>query len=229
MENVKQSYTDFHKKNRSRHLYPTEWIVRTMLGNYPGLKFDRSGYVGGKILDLGFGDGRNFPLLHNCGLEIHGVEITEETLTLAHEALQMLQIPAELKVGSNTSIPYPDGFFDYVLASSACYYIDSGFTFSDNLKEITRVLKPGGYLIANFPAYPKHFIYKNATIDLDGHITIIDDLYGIRNGYKFRAFRSPDDIKDTFSPLYTDISIGDCVDNYYGVQHHIYIATFKKL
>lgn len=111
MQNVKNSYTEFHKKRYSKHLYPTEWVIRTMLGSYPNLKLDKSKYNDGKILDLGFGDCRNMPLLHNCGLKIYGIEITEETVNLARTTLESLQIESVIKVGANNIIPFEDGFF----------------------------------------------------------------------------------------------------------------------
>ena len=234
LENLKQTYTDFHRKNQSKHLYPTEWVIRTMLGNYPGLKLDRSKYPGGKILDLGFGDGRNMGMLNNCGLDIYGVEIAQETLDIAEDALSKAGIKATLKIGGNANIPFEDNFFDYILASSASYYVDGHNTFTDNLNEITRVLKPGGFFISNFPAFtdikeiPQCFILDNAVPLPGGHVIIQNDIHGIRNGYKFRPFKSKEEIEEVFSDKYEDISVGYCFDNYYGVQINVYIMTAKK-
>lgn len=233
VEDVKKSYTDFHLRKKSNHLYPTEWVIRTMLGNYPNLKYDRSMYEGGKILDLGFGDGRNMPLLHNCGLNIYGVETTEDTVNMVTEVMSQLNIATTLKVGSNTNIPFEDGFFDYVLASASCYYIDKNATFEDNLKEIARVIKPGGYLIANFPGFtdinmPQNYILKDAIHLGDGHVIIQNDVFGIRNGYKFRPMHSPEDLVNTLSPYFEDISVGYCFDDFYGLQHNLYISTAKR-
>lgn len=233
-DNVKVSYSDFHKKNRSKHLYPTEWVIRTMLGSYPKLSLDRSKYPGGKILDLGFGDCRNMTLLDNCGLDIHGVEITEDILIIARETLNGLGIEATLKVGSNASIPFEDNYFDYLLASSSCYYVDANTTFTKNLEEMVRVLKPGGYIIANFPSFSpepsvkESFILQDCGFTEDNHVIIKNDIYGIRNGYKFKAFRSKQELEGTFAPYFTDIAIGGCLDNYFGVQINALFIVAKK-
>lgn len=235
MENVQNNYTEFHKKKLSRHLYPTEWIIRTMLGSYPELKLDKSAYAGGKILDLGFGDGRNMPLLNNCGLKISGIEITEETVELGKKSMDLLQIDADLKVGSNTNIPFDDASFDYILASSSCYYVDGNASFNDNMEEIKRVLRSGGSFIANFPAFTDikgvepSFILKDAVRLEDDHIIIQNDIYGIRNGYKFKAFDSADKIKAYFAKGFTNVSVGICMDNYYGVQINHFIVTAQKV
>ena len=234
MENVQNNYTNFHKRKVSHHLYPSEWVIRTMLGTYPDLKLDKSAYKGGKILDLGFGDCRNMSLLNNCGLKISGVEITEETVELGKRSMEMLQIEADLKVGSNTTIPFNDEYFDYILASSSCYYVDGNSTFGSNMTEIKRVLKSGGSFIANFPAFikidkvPPSFILENATQLDDDHIIIQNDIYGIRNGYKFKTFDSIQKLKDYFNESFANISVGICMDNYYGVQINQFIMTAQK-
>jgi len=40
MKNVKTTYGDFHESRNPTHVYPTEWVVRTLLGNYPQLYID---------------------------------------------------------------------------------------------------------------------------------------------------------------------------------------------
>ena len=77
---------------------------------------NQNSYFGSKLLDLGYGDGRNMPLFHNIGFKIFGVEISEEINQLARERLENLGIDAELKIGQNNSIPYNDKVFDFIVA-----------------------------------------------------------------------------------------------------------------
>lgn len=170
MDNIKDQYTKEHLNKDDRHLYPTEWVVRTMLGNYPELKFNRSIYQDAKILDMGFGDCRNMRLLDNIGLEIHGVEITEDIVKIGRERCDELNIKAILKVGDNRNIPFDKDYFDIILSSSSMYYVDKGITFDDILLEYNRVLKKGGYLIANFPELSKNFIFKGGINKGNNHM-----------------------------------------------------------
>lgn len=228
MENVQKTYADFHKAKLSGHIYPTEWVIRTILGKYPDLNLDKSTYPGAKFLDLGFGDCRNMPLLGNCDFDIYGVEITDDIIEMGKDKLNKLGVNATLKTGSNTNIPFTTNYFDYVLACHSCYYVDKGSSFNDNLAEIARVMKPGAEFIASLPA-PDNFILKDCERLGDGHVVITNDIYNLRNGYIFRTFEDEDDIRKTFSPLFKNIRICKCLDNFWGVQINFFIVVGEKI
>ena len=227
MHDVKESYTAFHVSHNPTHVYPSEWVIRTLLGKYPRLNLDKNKYPGSRILDVGFGDGRNWPLLSNAMFDIYGVEITEKILTLGLQRAEVLGIPVTLKLGTNSAIPFENDFFDYVLASSSCYYVDKGETFSHNLKEYSRVLKPKGILLATLPAAGGSIL--DGAVDLgDGHVEIRNDPWGLRNGYVFRQFRTEEELVATFSPYFDSFSIGLCCDNYYGVQIDSFLLVCRR-
>lgn len=227
MQNVKETYTTFHASHNPVNVYPTEWVIRTLLGNYPTLSLDKSKYKGAKILDLGFGDGRNWPLLRDAEFDIYGIEITEKIVTSGRERSQKLGMSPTLRVGRNSEIPFDNDFFDYILACHSCYYVDAGTTFADNLKELYRVLRPSGKFIASLPE-PKGSIFDESINHGDGHIEIRRDPWGLRNGYIFKWFCSEEDIRNTFSIYFEDFSIGVCCENYYGVQINYWILVCKK-
>lgn len=228
MKNVKTTYTDFHERHNPTHVYPTEWVVRTLLGSYPQLSMDKSKYPGGKILDIGFGDGRNWPLLNNLGFDIHGLEISETILALGEKRARRLDIPVTLKLGTNSSIPFDDEFFDYLLACHSCYYVDAGTSFSDTLGEYNRILKPGGILVASLPE-STNSIFDGCRELEDGHVEIRYDPWGLRNGYIFKWFRTKEDVIRAFSPCFDSFSIGLCRDNYYGVQINAFLLVCRKI
>jgi ubiquinone/menaquinone biosynthesis C-methylase UbiE len=227
MNSVKDSYSAFHESRNPIHVYPTEWVIRTLLGNYPNLSLDKSKYAGARILDLGFGDGRNWPLLHNQGFNIHGVEITDKIVSLGSERARDLDIPVTLLVGRNSEIPFDNDFFDYLLACHSCYYVDKGTTFQDNLNEFSRVLKPGATFIASLPE-PNGDIFKGCIERQDGHVEIQNDPWGLRNGYLFKWFSSEEDIHNTFLPFFDNLSIGLCCNHYYGVQFNFWLLVCQK-
>lgn len=227
MRTVKDTYTAFHEVHNAAHVYPTEWVIRAFLGSYPNLALDKSKYAGARLLDLGFGDGRNWPLFRDQRFEIYGVEITDKIVSLGYQRARDLGVEVILKEGRNSAIPFENSFFDYLLACHSCYYVDNGTTFQDNLNEFVRVLKPGATFIASLPA-PDGDIFKGCIVKEDGHVIIQNDPWGLRNGYLFKWFQSEQDIKKTFSPFFDGISIGLCCDNYFGVQINVWLLVCQK-
>src|SRR4030081_2884777 len=207
MVEIEKKYDDFYRKRNPVHVYPVEFVVRAFLGNYPRHKTEPSTYVGKKSLDLGFGDGRNMPLLHNLGMQGSGVEISQEICELTARRMRSLGIEVDLKVGRNHDIPNSDSYFDTVLACHACYYVDPGTGFGDNLREIARVLKPGGSFVFSVPIGTS-YIMRGANDLGEGHMKIANDPYGVRNGYVLKKFDTEAEIRAALSPTFTDFEIG---------------------
>ncbi len=219
------TFGEYLGAKRIKNLYPTEFVIRTLLGNYPRVKLDKSTYAGSAILDMGFGDGRNFPLLHDIDMRIHGVEIDDKLIEQARQRFQ--DIPLTLKQGHNTAIPFDDNMFDYVLACHSCYYVKDGETFDDNLQEIARVLKPGGTLIFSLPK-TSNFIVKGAIEQDDHHFIVQNDPYNLRNGTVLRAFATEEEIEQAFSPYFEQFGLGSCDDDFYGLEQYAWIGVARR-
>jgi SAM-dependent methyltransferase len=222
-----ENYSAYYRTQKVIKVYPTEFVIRSFLGAYPRLRTDKSELAGKRILDLGFGDGRNMPLLADLGLTVHGVEVTPAIC--AHIAVRMatMGVMVEARVGRNSQIPYEEGYFDHVLACNSCYYIDAGQRFSDNLTEISRVMKPGGLFVHSLPM-GSTFIMDGAKDLGDGHMKIAQDPYGIRIGAVLKKFDSADEIERALSPWFTDIRIGSCRDDYWGSAVHLWLVVCRR-
>ena len=110
---------------------------------------------GGTMLDLGCGEGRHifgvmekFPDLKCIGLDPH-----IESLDKAFEGLKFLESISNTKTnflsGSAYSLPFSDNSFDLVVCSEVLEHLHD---YKDAIKEINRVLKPGGQFLASVPA-----------------------------------------------------------------------------
>jgi SAM-dependent methyltransferase len=224
---IKRDYSVFYAEKNPKKVYPVEFVVRTFLGTYPYLKLDRAAFRGAKILDLGFGDGRNMPLLHDLGFEIYGVEISEQICRLTRNRMEKLGVSVELATGSNSQIPFRDDFLDFVLACHSCYYVRAGESFADNLREIARVLRPGGRFIFSL-AKTDSYIMESAVPMGHGLYQITHDPYGVRNGTLFRAFGSRQEIVEELSGRFSDFALGLCENDFYGIYEKVWIGACLK-
>jgi SAM-dependent methyltransferase len=223
---IEAGYDAFYRKRAATKVYPVEFVVRAFLGTYPRLKTDAA-TLRGKVLDLGFGDGRNVPLLSDLGLQVHGVEITQEICDRAVVRMKDLGVAFQTSVGRNASLPFADGFFDHVVACHSCYYIDAGTRFADNVGEIGRVTKSGGLFVHSLPI-GSSYIFRGA-VDLgDGHMRIANDPYGVRNGHVLKKFDAPDEIERALSPMFEDFRIGSCRSDWWGIEEHVWIVVCRR-
>src|SRR5436305_3585647 len=85
-------YGSFYRRHDPAHVYPVEFVVRAFLGSYTRLLRGPSS-PGERVLDVGFGDGRNLPLLDHLGLAICGVEISADICAQTAARMARLGIP----------------------------------------------------------------------------------------------------------------------------------------
>jgi SAM-dependent methyltransferase len=97
---------------------------------------------GALVLDVGCGTGRWLRRYLERGLQPVGVDATEGMLKRA--ASNGLKCP--LVVGLAQNLPFDDAAFDLVSAVTVIQHISPAFQ-ADALKEMARVLRPGGHLL----------------------------------------------------------------------------------
>ena len=100
------------------------------------------------ILDVGCGGGGTIRKLATmaAGGKVHGIDYSEESVRISTKSNRKL-IEAgrvEIRHGSVSSLPYPDDVFDLVTAVESHYFWPD---LANDMREIWRVLKPGGMLM----------------------------------------------------------------------------------
>jgi ubiquinone/menaquinone biosynthesis C-methylase UbiE len=104
-------------------------------------------FVTGKIaLDIACGSGYGTKILASKAKKVYGVDIDEKTIKYAKEKYSTTNI--NYSVGSGTNIPIEDQSVDVVVSYETIEHIEDYKKF---LKEIKRVLKPGGVLLLSTP------------------------------------------------------------------------------
>ncbi|MEP7250745.1 MAG: class I SAM-dependent methyltransferase [Ginsengibacter sp.] len=95
--------------------------------------------VGSKILDIGCGTAHLTNWIKEKGFQVYGLEPSKNMYNYAIQNFPDI----EIKKGISSELPYPENFFDMIVAFEVLRYLDK----SENIatyKEIYRVLKPKG-------------------------------------------------------------------------------------
>lgn len=107
-----------------------------------------------KILDVGCGGGRTIGKLAALAPEgkVYGVDYADGSVATARGMnAQLIEAGrVEIKQASVSQLPFPDGMFDLVTAVETQYYWPN---LLGDMKEISRVLAPGGALLVIVESY----------------------------------------------------------------------------
>jgi SAM-dependent methyltransferase len=222
-------WTKFYTENAGM-MYPAEAVIRIFKGTYPNLKMPKP-KAGDKILDVGCGDGRHFPLFHSLGMKASGSEITLEIITEIYDKLADMKagFEPELRVGNCANLPWPREAFDYLLSWNACYYMNTGMSFLGHVTEMARVLKPGGWIVCSVPK-DECFIFKGAKIvpSYPDYVTIQDDYFGLRNGERMRWFADTSALQESFEPYFTNFCHASIDIDMFGLAYNWHVFTAER-
>jgi SAM-dependent methyltransferase len=158
-------YEDLYSKEHSHWWHVGKRsIVYGLLGQYLPRPESKDGRL---ALDLGCGTGQNLEHLERYGVAT-GTDYFEEALQFCRERGHTMLARADA-----VDLPFPDGTFDVATALDVIEHLDDDYA---ALKEMWRVMKPGGLLVVSVPAY--RFLW-----------TYWDDILGHRRRYTTRMLR----------------------------------------
>jgi ubiquinone/menaquinone biosynthesis C-methylase UbiE len=108
-----------------------------------------------RALEIGCGPGRLMRPMARHFTEIHGVDVSDEMIGLAKEKLR--DTPnAFPHAGDGSTLPqFEDDFFDFIYSYAVFQHIPSRDVVYQYLREIRRVLKPGGLVRLQFNGLPR--------------------------------------------------------------------------
>ncbi len=98
-----------------------------------------------QILDAGCGSGRNMVELAPRG-EVTGIELSPTSVAVARA-----RNVGEVVEGSVEELPFPDHSFDFAVCLDVIEHLDDDLR---TMRELRRVVRPGGRLLVTVPAYP---------------------------------------------------------------------------
>jgi len=99
-----------------------------------------------KVLDLGCGAGRNLIYLLEKGFDVYGIDYAPEGLRIIKSRLKKEKRKCSLKLSNVfNNLPYENNFFDAMISVQVLQHGKIN-KIKSAIKEIERVLKPGGLL-----------------------------------------------------------------------------------
>ncbi len=131
-----------------------EVVDLTLLGVWPGTR----------VLDVGCSVGRLVSRLAGRGCESVGIDILRRDLLSARRHLSDKDPPPAFAQADGGRLPFADATFDFVTCTETLEHVaDAGLA----LREMVRVLKPGGRLVVSVPdtlpeliAYQVYDLYR---------------------------------------------------------------------
>lgn len=119
-----------------------------------------------KILDLGCGNGRLLNSLAELKVEYHGLDNSENLISLAKELHS--DKADSFKVGEMFALPYDDNYFDVIVCLASFHHLPTKELRLSALLEMKRVLKKDGVvLMTNWYVWQKLFwqnLFTNFTL-----------------------------------------------------------------
>ncbi|MFI5250929.1 MAG: class I SAM-dependent methyltransferase [Bacteroidota bacterium] len=156
----------------------------------------------GTALDIGCGAGKYTEGLSNLGFETFGVDISPAMCQISEERLRATENYFRIRfaVGDIEQIPFSNEKFDLVLCVGVLGYLTSDVK---AIHEISRVLKPGGYVLINIEnmmslsnidyVFRKKFgsllkMEKNGDDELQSGVSMNSPWVLDHSGYRYRIY-----------------------------------------
>lgn len=118
----------------------------------------------GTALDLGCGGGRDAIFLAQIGLKTSAIDLSPVAIEVAAGRATEAGVSVSWCVGDVLELPFSDGMFDLV-TDRACFHHIRDIDRPAYVREVLRVLKPGGYLIIRGSSYSRDDSFYEVTTE----------------------------------------------------------------
>lgn len=125
--------------------------------------------AGKTVLDVGCGEAETFALPEYRGADLYGVDVDRRAIAKAQAAFPR----ATFRIAPAEKLPFADNTFDSVISRVALPYTDIPMA----LREIHRVLKPGGDLWATLHSFSLQWMWLKASWRARTWVRVADHAY----------------------------------------------------
>lgn len=179
-----------------------------------------------KILDCGCGEGFYLKIISELsGCQLYGFDCDEKVLNRARRELNGSRV--WLNQGDIYNLPYRDGEFDKIILSEVLEHLPDDV---NALREVKRVLKPGGILLITVPNsnYPFFWDPINKILETIFHTHIKNGFWaGIWNMHK--RLYSKDEIAEVIDRTGFKIVYLQALTHYCIPFNHLFLNGMKRL
>lgn len=119
------------------------WVTPCIESAFLAERWQSKGFK--SFLDLGCGLGRHTVYMGTHGFEVTAFDLSDEAVQATRNWAERENLQIEARTGNMLALPFKDDSFDCIIAYNVIYHTDT-VGFQTTLKEIQRVLRPGGEL-----------------------------------------------------------------------------------
>jgi SAM-dependent methyltransferase len=225
--NYNKEYKD-HYLNINK-VYPSVFALKFFLGKNPNFSLRDYDFKGKKILDIGFGDGRDLLLFNDLGFYSYGVEVNKEVVE--HSAKKFKEMGRDIKVsfGFNDQTGFKDNEFDFVYGLATLMYLRNEDILINNvISHVYNILKKDGFFIGSFTRADSHVTKESKLLDKN-RIIMKDPFYKQREGQIYYLHHSREEVvKDLKSAGFKNILVSEFSADWFGTEENHYLFVARK-
>lgn len=132
-----REYFEFYNKLREQNETPS----------FSAELHEYADFAGKKVLDVGCGNGYVLSRYAQAGAEVYGVDLTATAIQLCRQRFEYMGLSGTFIEANAEALPFEDNSFDCVSSMGVLHHTPNT---ARAVKEVWRVLKPGGRLILMF-------------------------------------------------------------------------------
>lgn len=150
--------TDFQLKLKGQKgiLHPSEDLIRLVARGAIAAK-----EPGAAALDFGVGDGRHVEYLMSLGYSVTGVDVAPSSLEVTRRLFKNNDKFRGILLENSPELPIADRTFSLVVAWEVLHWLGSPELFLMGMRELLRVLRPGGVVLLTMPT-EQHYLKRHS-------------------------------------------------------------------
>jgi SAM-dependent methyltransferase len=178
---------------KSKLNFPCENLIRLFSGRYIPIPPPPA-----KVMDHGFGHGNSLVYYASLGYECAGCEISEYLIDEVEALFEQHNTPIDLRIIQELMLPFEDNTFDIVVSWDALHYNGSRDAVQTTIKELHRILKPGGTILLSTLHPETGMMERMKSLGDDSYLIEKGNPYDNRQGLTFFCTQSEKHLAEMF-------------------------------